>query len=175
MQRRTTAQSGWVRFPVDDPRYRNSGEGGMLVKLVAVEPPDLPEARAFGVCCGAQVWDLLTEVLIGDDQCPPPAAPVDYADPEAVRTEQAAHLDWVRRHYPYYGDLSVSPREQECAGPALAVLVLGTTGWSGWDEAAGRYWQCAFDDLSPEGQALYRQLQALYPQARLHLLTFLDT
>jgi len=57
----------------------------------------------------------------------------------------------------------------------LAALVLGTTGWSGWHEADGRYWECRFDDLSAEGKALYRQIEALYPGCELHLLTFLDT
>lgn len=175
MQRRTNAQSGWVKFPVDDARYRNSGEGGMVVKLVAVESVELSERECFAQCCGAQVFDLLSEVLIGDDQCPPPTAPADYANPEAVRAEQAAHLDWMRRHYPRYSDDTAEAREQELSQPYLAVLVLGTTGWSGWDDAKSAYWHCTFDNLSSMGQHLYQQFQMLYPNAQIHLLTFLDT
>jgi hypothetical protein len=57
----------------------------------------------------------------------------------------------------------------------LAVIILGSTDWSGWNESKGRYWTCKFDDLTEEGKALYKQIEALYPRCELHLLTFLDT
>jgi hypothetical protein len=59
--------------------------------------------------------------------------------------------------------------------PYLAAIVLGTTGWSGWHTSEERYWSCTFEDLTPEGKALYRMLAQLYPGCTLHLLTYLDT
>lgn len=67
MQRRSNATSGWVRFPVDDPAWKSSGEGGMLVKLVVCDNREFGEQ--FGVCLASVVCrsrhrdrDSLTEV-----------------------------------------------------------------------------------------------------------------
>jgi hypothetical protein len=40
---------------------------------------------------------------------------------------------------------------------ALAVLTIGATGWSSGE------WRCTYADLTPEGKALYDNLQNLYP------------
>jgi len=92
-----------------------------------------------------------------------------------VQAEQDAFDAWRAYHFPRSNDDAVAGVERYLSRDYLAALVLGTTGWSGWHEADGRYWECRFDDLSAEGKALYRQIEALYPDCELHLLTFLDT
>lgn len=57
----------------------------------------------------------------------------------------------------------------------LACLLIGTTGWSGWNEVYGKYWHCNYEDLSEQGKELYKSLQRLYPSHVLSILTFLDT
>lgn len=176
-RRRTSAMAGCVRFPVEDPRFRSTREGGMFVKLVVVDDRDYQKSD-WNICCGALVQDSLTESFIGDDQAPTPRLDIDpTAPPEtllaAMKAHDTAHREWEARHYPNLRDDDDARREN--SRPYVAAMLLGITGWSGFDEEAERYWQCSFDDLTLEGQALYRSLQALYPGCVLHLLTFLDT
>lgn len=180
MNRRSNAIRGCVRFPVDDPNWINSREGGMVVKLVALEPPEVPEGRQFGVCCGAYVVDQLSEELVGDDRRPFPADPDEVASTTkhgflaALKAYEEAVAQWKRYHFPNLGDYR-EPWREFVSAPYLASLVLGSTGWSGTHVQTREPWRCSLEDLTDEGRALYAQLQALYPSAELHLLTFLDT
>ena len=139
MHRREKVMNGWVNFPMESDQYKHTGEGGMVVKLVAIDAIQFDEQ--FGFCCGAYVQDTLCETLVSDE---------------------------TENHYPQLTDSYDSI-------PYLAAIVMGSTGWSGFDWEAGNYWNCTFDDLTDEGKALYNQIQALYPDHQLQLLTFLDT
>lgn len=177
MNRRTNEVSGWVNFPVNDPDWKSTGEGGMVVKLVVCDTDDI--SNGFAQCCGGAVFDMLCEVMVGDDQLPcPPATALAVAEEDAQALSDAFDQDeaslaqWKARHFPNEGTDEGSL--QYLSRDYLAVIVLGTTGWSGCHAIEG-YWTCKRSDLTPEGLALYDQLQALYPAGRLHLLTFLDT
>lgn len=48
MKRHSSKVRGFVKFPVDDPEYQNSGEGGMLVRLAVLEKG----RYGWPLCCG---------------------------------------------------------------------------------------------------------------------------
>lgn len=175
MQRRSNAISGCVNFPVDSTTFKSSDEGGMLVKLVVCDNRDDDWSNRFGVCCGADVYDLLTEVLTGDDRRPNPVAPETFDSVEAVDAEQKAQHEWSAYHYPHANDDSAPADIRYVSRCYLASVLLGSSGWSGWNDAKGEYWKCTFEALNPQGQALYRLMESLYPGCDVHLLTFLDT
>lgn len=132
----------------------------MFVKLVVC---DNQEEHGFAVCSGVSVNDLLLEVFAGDDRHNPEKDPNSTMGGETY-------------HYPRADDPDTREMlQRQLSRPYLAAIVLGSTGWSGWNEDLGEYWHCTFDDLNPVGQALYRQIESLYPGCDLHLLTFLDT
>lgn len=173
MQRRSTAVSGWVNFPVADPEWVNSGEGGTVVKLVVCDNRD--PAERFGLCFGAGVIDHLTETYVGDDRAPPPSSNENLSALDALVAEQSAFNAARAYHYPAY---STEPKEEGIlyfSREYLAVLVLGTTGWTGIRESNSEAWVCGLGDLSEEGKALYAKLKALYEGCELHLVTFIDT
>jgi hypothetical protein len=58
--------------------------------------------------------------------------------------------------------------------PYAAVILLGTTGWSGYSNDQG-YWIAGRDDLTTEGRELVAGLEALYPGHAVRLTTWLDT
>jgi hypothetical protein len=166
MKRRTNAVSGWVNFPVNDPSWTNTYEGGMVVKLVVYGDEQFYDK--FAMCCGAQVYDISNEVLVGDDN----RSTVKTACPNNPEDEDNG---WILNHYPHLfaDDIESSTIEKYTSRDYLAAIVLGTTGWSGAKE--GEYWKCTFDDLTDQGKALYKQIEALYRGAEIHLLTYLDT
>lgn len=141
MNRRSDSVHGHVNFPVNDSRYKNSGEGGMFVKLVA-------EADDNAVCCGAHVADVLSECLIGDK---------------------------LKEHYPRADEPTekYSTLAKYVSVPYEFSILLGSTGWSGWD--GDKYWTCTFEDLTDSGKELYCMMEKMYPDCKLELLTFLDT
>ncbi len=145
----------------------------MVVKLVVCDNREHDDR--FGLCCGASVTDVLGEILVGDDRRRKPAPPTDYASVDAIYAEQDAMRAWEGYHFPRMHDETAEGAERYFSRDYLAVVVLGTTGWSGWNRAEGRSWECRVDDLTDEGKTLYRQFEALYPGCELHLLTFLDT
>ena len=178
MNRRSTEKNGWVNFPVDHPDWKNTKEGGMFVKLVVCDDRDFDDQ--FGVCCGVNVWDRVTEQLIADDQRPMPEYTLGlehYASEEefiqAFEEEVRKKREWEEYHFPYINeknssDLSYTSR------PYLASIVMGSTGWSGYSDGVG-LWHCTYNDLTEEGKTLYNTLQKLYDGCTIHLLTFLDT
>lgn len=164
MERRSNAMSGYVKFPVDDPIWKNTNEGGMVVKLAVCDNRDIE--NQFGVCSGAFVADVMNESFIGDDK---------YSLPECCELDRKAQMDMEVYHFPLFNDPDSKGLERYLSRPYLAILIMASTGWSGWHKVKDRYWQCQFDDLTDEGKALYRQIESLYQGCDLHLLTFLDT
>lgn len=175
LERRSNAAEGWVNFPIDNPQYEYTGDGGMIVKLVVVDDHEMEAPEHFAKCTGVQVRDLLTECLVGDDQLAYPEDAKSYESVATIRDEEQARVDWVRRHYPGYRCGACDPIEADLSRDYLAVIVMGSTGWSGMHAETGNSWACTVEDLTVQGKALYDQVAALYPNAALHLLTFLDT
>jgi len=166
----TNAMSGWVKFPVESTEWKNSREGGMIVKLVVIGT----DKSAFDECCGVCVTDVLYEVLAGDDKRPKPEFPPPDGSTRDFEQALRADREWEEYHYPNLNQFDGVTTETYMSRDYLAAIVLGSTGWAGANEN-GDYWYCTFGDLTADGQALYRQVQALYPDCTLHLLTFLDT
>jgi hypothetical protein len=168
MKRRTTAVEGCVNFPIGDPQYESTNEGGMVVKLVVTDDSEDFE-NTLSVCCGAYTYDMLTECLVGDDQRPIPK----HTDDPIL--ENNAYTEWLQYHYP--NEMSSNPDYN--SRPYLCSIVLASTGWSGWDIEKKNYFHCTVDRLTQEGMDLYNQLYKLYKcdgvTRRVHLLTFLDT
>jgi hypothetical protein len=173
MNRRSSEVQGWVNFPVDHPGWRNTKEGGMFVKLVVCDDRDFDEK--LGVCAGVHVHDVLSEVLVNDDQRPYPTHfDVQEDDPRAIEKITEVYekqREWDEYHYPHMHD---AEDRHYCSRSYLCSMVLGSTGWSGYDDNLG-LWRCTYDDLTEEGKSLYNTIQWLYPGCKLHLLTFLDT
>lgn len=177
MQRRSNKMAGCVAFPTGNPAWRSSGEGGMVVKLVVVSKAEFDDPANPQVCAGAQVFDVLTEVLVGDDSRPYSEAP-EAATLSTLAEHERRRAEWEGYHYPNLVDAAKSSASA-CIDPYLsrdylAAIVMGSTGWSGRNEE-GSCWTCTFEDQTDAGKALYRQMAEIYPGATLHLLTFLDT
>ena len=156
MRRRESHVTGAVKFPVDDPRYSHSHEGGMFVRAMVMETtvaedPDLE--RCWMECMGgtcrveqdAEILETATERLL-----------------------------WPRRFAEDGSHRVLNPEDIFSEG-CLAVVTLGSTGWSGWAEDTQKYWQCHEDDLTGVGKAIVANLRELYPGRTVHLTTWLDT
>lgn len=170
---------GWVKFPIDDPRWEDTGEGGMFIKLVVV-PPDDFNYKWWKASGASYIRDLLVECLIGDDKRQNPDFQVGELDARGLLEWERARDKWLEYHYPHANrpwsnGVPAYDMIRHVSTYYMAAVVLGATSWSGWDKETTAYWQCTFDDLTPEGQQLYRMLEKLYPDCQLHLLTFLDT
>lgn len=139
MQRRSSAISGCVNFPVGDASWKNSFEGGMVVKLVVCDNRDMDDE--FAMCSGAYVVDQMNESFISDDKRPRPEHGV-YESLEDI--EKAARIDneWQAYHFPNaHEDGQGALQNKYASRPYLAALVLASTGWSGYSESEG-YWEC---------------------------------
>lgn len=178
MNRRSNEKNGWVNFPVNDPSWQNTKEGGMFVKLVVCDDRDFDDQ--FGVCCGVNVWDQVTEQLIADDRRPQPedclslehyASEAEFV--QAFEDEQRKKREWEEYHFPYINEKHPTDRSYT-SRPYLASIVMGSTGWSGYRDGVG-LWHCTYDDFTEDGKNLYNSIQKLYSNCTLHLLTFLDT
>ena len=141
MNRRSNKIHGLVRFPVDDPKWKNTREGGMFVRLVVVPPLDLD----YPVCCGGLLHILADENLL---------------DPKE------------KEHYPRLDDDNALDQFKSIG--YIAVMYMGSTGWSGAD-LNGDYWQCQSKDLTLDGRNLMDLMTVLHPKCQVELLTWLDT
>ena len=174
-QRRSKAISGHVAFPVDDPAYEYTPEGGLFVRLV-VEPKDDEDLL---VCAGG--WNSVTydEEWFGDDT--ETACPCPNCDDNLPENPTRADYDCRRQAaaFPHLND-ETEPGHYQLydryeSRPYLAVLTIGSTGWVGYRKRDWKPFVCRYEHLTASGRALYDALQAAYPGRRLILQTWLDT
>ena len=167
MKRRTNEASGWVNFPVNDPAWTSSGEGGMLVKLVVCDNREFDDL--FGLCSGVGVYDVLTETLVGDDRRPAPVPAERFEDAESIKSNEKAYEDWKQLHFPHLNDAFMHGHEKYLSRSYLSVIVLGSTGWSGRKGGDREPWVCTVEDLTHEGKVLYHQIKALIAHQPVNL------
>lgn len=175
MKRRENVANGYVNFPMFDPQYKNSNEGGMIVKLVVFNESDVDDDDNFELCTGVYVNDFLTESFVGCDSEGIPRW--DDREDFIVYSKRVEEIE--ERFFPNmnieYSDTAFNMAKYAMR-PSLCSLVIGNTGWSGWNTIDDVYWKCSYNDLTDAGKDLYSYIQKLYgPKASLHLLTFLDT
>jgi len=177
-RRRTEEVSGCVNFPIDNPLYKSSNEGGMFVRLVVVDPVDLVKPIDYDnkwvVCCGGYQYLIMDECYQRDD-----LREIPY-DPD-FEINYKKRQEYEEFHFP---DLNNREKDKDDEKdiyrryrsiPYLAIMTIGSTGWSGWSDELGGYWYCTFDDLTEEGKELYRNIEKLYPGCKIYLQTWLDT
>lgn len=176
MQRGNPVAEGFVKFPMGSAAYPEGGGQGTFVKLVVLNEV-VGQDDTLAMCTGVFVLDFLQEILTGDDKRPQPVDAVipDDASPEETMrhldNEQKAFNNWMRFHYPHYETAS---EFKHISRAYRASIVMGSSGWSGYNEQTGN-WCATFNDLTAEGQALYRLMEALNPGCPIHLLTFIET
>lgn len=164
--------SGVVNFPVHSDEWVNTREGGTVVKLVVCNRPG--NDSSFTQCAGVGVFDYLCLVLVGDDKRPRPSA--DRLDNlAAVDAAVVAEYEWEAYHFPSNNNAEADARIRLLSRDYLAVMVLGSTAWTGYHVTHGGEWLCRFQDLTEQGQAMYKMMEAQYPGCDIHLLTFIDT
>ena len=124
-------------------------------------------------CCGPNAHMILSECFLGSDLMP--VEPVDYpTKPEEFEAYEDKIYKPERFYFPNVQDRNLGGYERYLSRHALAVVNIGSTGWSGWVEETESCWRCSFEDLTMLGKELYNNLWRLYG-VRPHILTFLDT
>jgi hypothetical protein len=171
MNRRSLKASGWVNFPINQSDWVSTNEGGMFVRLV-VAPKDFSEEEWMR-CCGGYNCFPYDESLIFDKKDEP-----EWPDTDIIPTEKFLEFQNQYNEYQNLKTKEVFP-EIEFGGVRLsrdflAVITIGSTGWSGYHEEKG-VWHCTYEDLTSEGKTLFNSMQKLYPDCKVELLTFLDT
>lgn len=169
--RRTEAYAGTVNFPINDTSVENTGEGGMFVKLLVIP---LDSGQKMDVCCGAiNTYECLSEVLINDDL----GSFTDELHTTNDVVEDLLALRGLQKsaQSKYFPDRESDTDYSGLSVSCLASILLGSTGWSGWDSEAGEYWYCTYEDLTEKGKTLYNLLKGVYVGHEIRILTYLDT
>lgn len=203
-RRRTSAVAGCVNFPIGDPAWGCTGEGGMYVVLTVWDALSLGNyAEKWVPCCGGYHHDSLDDAAIGCDTCKPKPEHLELARAAKALSKDAntwskEDLDLFlaaqqlpgtveSNHFPgYHHEILMSANTAECARcrvqngctsvPMLATLTIGATGSSLFSEELGRYWQCTYESLNEDGKTLYNSLKRIYGSGcQLHIVTCLDT
>lgn len=159
-RRDANAKVGFVNFPTNS--IPNSGEGGIFVRLVVID--NKPYENKFVPCCGGYQEFFMDETFLGDDLLDSELSNAsDMFDEEFIKKENDKK---------YFPNLYSQEEEQEhyryLSRSFLTVMTIGATGWSS-------EWRCRFSDLAEEGKQLVANLEKLYPECEIRLLTFLDT
>jgi len=160
--------SGFVDFPIGNPSFENVG-GSLVVKLVVIPYYDDIEQVRFNESPGASVREVNELALVGDDRCEPPIGLVDCSTVDGIAYAADLQNAWTARHL----SQSTSDRARILSRDYLAVVVMGSAAWAGWNRELQMPWYCRYSDLNPAGRKLYEMMQLMHPSAELHLLTFM--
>lgn len=149
-----TVIKGYVRWPTNDPEYPHTGEGGMFVRLIVIDPKVLPHGGDFYErwipSTGGYHHVHLDECFCGDD-------------------EGSKFFFYENEKELYFTGSGPRGEGPHMTFSLLATIVIGATGWSNGS------WYCTFNDLTAEGLLLVSAIRDLYPGCAVKLLTFLDT
>ncbi len=154
-----------VNFPVQAPEWKNTHEGELSVRLIVLPTPNT----------GGRIGANIPGFPVGDNWDPYPESPrIPDAPIEAIAQHIASsdegRAGWLQRQYPEYSQQAHKP----LIDSGQAVLFLDTASWTGYASEQDVYWSCDFKDLTDEGKALYHAIQQAYPDAELHLRTYLS-
>lgn len=175
LQRKSVKVTGVVNFPVESKEYPNSGEGGMVVKLVVIGNKRSKSSWEYGVCCGASVTEVMAEQIVGDDKRPMPRDIKAFTGVKSLQKHMERIREWDEFYFPNLNDPRIPTGvERYFSVGFAAVIVMGSTGWSGYSPEKGS-WVCKYSDLTDDGKELYNMVKKMYPKHELHLLTYLDT
>lgn len=128
----------FIRFPIEDERYKDSREGGLAVTLAVISLDDYH--GEFEACYLPQ-----PNVFVADNE---------------GNDRETYFTDYHTRDYSW---------------AFKALIPLGKTTWSGYNEEDGHYFYATFGELTPLGTQLVLLLQKRFPDDKIVLLTFLDT
>lgn len=156
--RRSLETKGFVNFPL---HLKSTQEGGMFVKMWVMEKEDAP---FHGVCSGTTLYEVIQESLRGSDKYKAPDLD-EFMKKDNNLDVDAYDKAWSDFIYKFKTEITDGV---EVSAPLLASVLMGSTGWSG-------DFLCTYEDLSPEGKELYDHFKKMYPQAEIHLVTFIDT
>lgn len=159
-----------VKWPVNDARYHDTGEGGLFAYAVAAAADtELDHACSVDVrthltlpdvCVNAErdkFWDRTNEPYRTWETG---FRARDYL----LANGREDFADWVAHAKP----------TSELSEPLWSAVFLGSTGASLCSDAVGGYFTVTADDLTPAGTRLFDALSAAYGGG-VTLLTFLDT
>ena len=177
----TLSQTGCIRWPRPEEKYKDTGEGGMWV--YAVVPTHKKDW--FEKCC----VDYPTFNL-------PNAGPLSNSKSEGWVDLKTGEQKWPLRWKWWPGEREwdkqseawsewkytkneqgKEPRKDEWltrSRSLLAAVCLGSTNASWWREDNKGYFVCERKHLTLDGRMLVRALERLYKR-KVTLLTFLDT
>lgn len=165
-RRRTKAVSGFVNFPVDNPDLPSDGQGGMFVRLVVYDRKAEESYYNRWVCCSGGYQNFLyDECYIRDDASLTKCKDLSKEEQENAFEEDSSN---ERFHFPWLHLDDETPHRYESRS-YLCIMTIGSTGWS------NTKWTCTYEDLTEKGKKLYNQIQELYPDCEIFLLTWLDT
>ena len=170
MKRRKPVNRGAVNFPINDPKYKDTKEGGMFVRLVIEEYAD--NVENFMICCGGGNTIIHDEELVGVD------VPVNKEghkkNMQEIYEMVFPHIDEEKSVLnPLWKEDYIHCRYESIS--YLVIITLGSTGWSGVDKETGDCWFATYDDLTIEGKTLYNNLEEIYKGHLIQLQTWLDT
>lgn len=145
---------GLIAFPVDDPAYYDSDEGGLSVFLLI-----FPELG----CKSQQPYSY-------DHNH-------DSAAVHLMGVDVAVLEDWEEQALFPLPDpaLRASTIWRGGSRPLTACLKLGSTNWSGRHRETHAPFRADWEHLTPEGKALVDALSAVYLLHNFVLVTVLDT
>jgi len=167
---------GLVNFPAANLTYTDSGEGGLVVKLLLTLEP-----RYWQACSGAENTIMYENCLTAIYLVPALLIPGGFLTKPA--DDGISTQPNVTKLFPNFSNPrpSVLTESHEAfirrytSVPLVAAITLGSTNWAGYDHANGHYWQCTEHDLTLPGRALLHSLAAAYPAGAIYLTTWLDT
>lgn len=172
---------GFVNFPVHSKEYKNSGEGGMFVRLLVQDPTSLKFTATYQKdkwmqCCGGNNHFYYDEVLINTDVERHPKDQNFKSCEQYHKYYERIHR-WEEKFFPRLNEKDKSndySMDKYRSVAYLAVLTIGSTNWSGYSQRKGS-WYCTYNDLTCDGKRLYNDLKKLYKGCKIILQTWLDT
>lgn len=178
-RRRSENVNGFVNFPIDNPTFTNTGEGGMQVVLVALDKyEEEVSTETWEICFGPSIYMNMSEAFVGDDKRERYSIVDSNLETiEEFFEEMNKVVAYDEYHFPYINESDLDDWQTKYGSvPYHTAIRMGTTGWSGWNEEEKHYWKCTYDDLTEDGKALYDMIKKLYGETCvLYLQTWLDT
>lgn len=157
--------SGYINFPIDNPKINAIDTGKTLVYIVVFDP------IKNGKDSKMDNLNLFSPgVFVSDDVISRPPIKIDNTNLDAFIDSDKEQQEYDLLYFPHLESEEALKRQM-----SINLVSAICVGWSNLSfelKRSIRFWNASFRDLTPEGRNLYYSIKKLHNNKEVRILTF---
>jgi hypothetical protein len=158
--------SGYIDFPIDNPKINSIDTGKTLVYLVVFDPIK----RKYKDSKMENINLFSPGVFVSDDVMTRPPIKLNNTTLDSLIESDKEQQEYDSLYFPHFESKEELKRQM-----SINLVTAICIGWSNFSfelKNSIRFWNASFCNLTPEGRNLYYSIKKLHNNKEVRILTF---